>query len=361
MLQVCSLGRSIHSLVSRSRPAIAPEPSPLGVMPGSRRAWEGIDIDPSQRSGWTMSALGSPIASSDGRCRRPALLVAPTRRLLAILLLAVSSCRGSEIMPVEIGPEDRNPSWSPDGQWIAFEHSDSSDAGSVYVIRTDGTGRRRVLASAFDPDWSPDGGFLVVNVGALLARVSLGSGEVLPLEVGGHGSAWSPDGETIAFSSNGGDGTYPPVLWTVPAAGGTAARVPLPGPPRTELREVDWSPTSTHLVAAEAAARQRLFITTLAGLDTSRIAVPDLNLNQPGWSPRGDRIAYVRSRAGEVGDIWLVRPDGSNHRLLVPSGFHPSWSPDGGRVAFARREGSAVSIWAVDTLGQNIQRITPSY
>ena len=285
-----------------------------------------------------------------------------TWRFLAILLLAVSACRGNEPMPVEIGPEDRDPSWSPDGQWIAFGHSDSSDLGSVYVIRTDGTGRRRVLAGAFDPDWSPDGGSLVVNLGgSILARVNLGSGEVLPLTgVQGHTPAWSPDGGTIAFSSDGGDGTYPPVLWTVPAAGGTAARVPLPGP-RTELSQIDWSPTSTQLVATEFAARERLFITTLAGSDTSRIAVPDLNVSQPAWSPRGDRIAYVRARVSEVGDIWLVRPDGSNHRLLVSSAASPCWSPDGTRVAFAHRQGNTLSIWAVDTLGQNLQRITPSY
>jgi len=289
-------------------------------------------------------------------------VVAPLRLLKVGLVLAAGSCTGIDVLPVDLGPEDRNPSWSPDGQWIAFEHSDSSEAAAVYVVGIDGTGRRRVLAGAMDPDWSPDGSALVVNLGGpTIARVSLGSGNVTVLtELQGYTPAWSPDGETIAFSSNGGDNANPPDLWTVPASGGTASRVPLHGPPRTQLSQVDWSPTSARLVAAEHATRHRLFIASRDGTDTSRIAVPGLDLDQPAWSPGGDRIAYVRSSVGEVGDIWLVGPDGSGHRALVAGASSPCWSPDGAHVAFARRQGSTLSIWVVDTLGQSIRAITPS-
>ena len=302
--------------------------------------------------------VGGPIGP------RPMYLVpmrfAELSRLLATGLVVAAAACGPGVLPIETGPEDRNPSWGPDGQWIAFEHSDSADPGSVYVARVDGAGRRRVLAGAFGPDWSPDGGSLVVNIGEALVLVDLGSGAVQPLPgAAGYGPAWSPDGATIAFSSHGGYFSAPPVLWTVPAAGGSAARVPLPGGPRTELREPDWSPAGTHLVATEAGAPYRLFITSLAGQDTAVIGVPDAGASQPAWSPRGDRIAYVRARAGQAGDIWLVRPDGSGQRLLILSAFHPSWSPDGSRIAFSRRDGGEVSVWSVDTLGQDLRRISP--
>jgi len=70
------------------------------------------------------------------------------------------------------------PSWSPDGQWLAFSSDRNTDwrghergaglghyqALSVYVIRPDGTGLRRVTVpglSAGSPKWSPDGSRLV--------------------------------------------------------------------------------------------------------------------------------------------------------------------------------------------------------
>ena len=62
------------------------------------------------------------------------------------------------------------------------------------------------------------------------------------------------------------------------------------------------------------------------------------------WSPAGDEIAlsvgrYFRQAGLPPGQIGLIKPDGSNFRLLVDdevnNGF-PSWSPDGKRLVFKR-------------------------
>ena len=57
------------------------------------------------------------------------------------------------------------PRWSPDGQWIAFT-PDRSFAGGVFVIRTDGTGERRLTENGGWHAWMPDGshiGYLIVG------------------------------------------------------------------------------------------------------------------------------------------------------------------------------------------------------
>ena len=67
--------------------------------------------------------------------------------------------------------EDGWPAWSPDGRWIAFttSHDDHGqfpglDYRDVYVMRPDGSGKRRLVSaiSAAFPVWAPDGRTVMV-------------------------------------------------------------------------------------------------------------------------------------------------------------------------------------------------------
>lgn len=51
--------------------------------------------------------------------------------------------------------QDLYPSWSPDGQWIAF-WSNRDGGNAVYLMGADGANLKR-LASGRSPEWSPDG------------------------------------------------------------------------------------------------------------------------------------------------------------------------------------------------------------
>ncbi|MDP9198766.1 MAG: S9 family peptidase [Pseudomonadota bacterium] len=69
--------------------------------------------------------------------------------------------------------------------------------------------------------------------------------------------------------------------------------------------------------------------------------------SDPRISPDGSQVAYVR-RSFDIrtdtrrGMIWMVGPDGTNHRPLLggsASQSIPRWSPDGSRLAFVSSEG----------------------
>jgi Tol biopolymer transport system component len=71
------------------------------------------------------------------------------------------------------------------------------------------------------------------------------------------------------------------------------------------------------------------------------------------WSPMGDEIAlsvgrYFRAAGLPPAQIALIRPDGSNFRLIVDDAMNngfPSWSPDGTRLVFKRgRQLAIVSL-----------------
>jgi TolB protein len=61
----------------------------------------------------------------------------------------------------------------------------------------------------------------------------------------------------------------------------------------------------------------------------------------PSWSPKGDRIAFTSDRDGDY-EIYTIRPDGTDLRRLTNSpgnDAHNSWSPDGEWIVFTSVRG----------------------
>ncbi len=97
------------------------------------------------------------------------------------------------------------PSWSPDGQRIAFMWD-----GGISVSNIDGSDRRRIVASGSLPAWSPDGrriAYAAGDVGKRFIYTSTVNGadvrQITRLTDSTHvtddGPVWSPDGSWIAF------------------------------------------------------------------------------------------------------------------------------------------------------------------
>jgi Tol biopolymer transport system component len=86
----------------------------------------------------------------------------------------------------------------------------------------------------------------------------------------------------------------------------------------------------------------------------------------PGdWSPDGEWIAY--SILAGLGDIWLIRPDGTDNHPLVTSPMPdncPSFSPDSSEVGFQGYldylELPDDQLYVIDTAGGEPRRITNS-
>ena len=216
------------------------------------------------------------------------------------------------------------------------EGAPSSEAGDALPltlenINRNGAGARGVAVS-------PDGEWLAVTgqgpegSGVYLLPANPSDGSQATLWVEGGSPAWAPGSDRIAFV-RGGD------LWVV-ERGGAEPRAVVEG--MQGVRDPVWSPDGgTIAFYATDSGAQDIWLVPAAGGEASRLteeaAALDDSRFTPSWSPDGSRIAYVSNRAEYWhDDVWVV--DVSDRRARPVSGSlmassSPIWSPDGRRLA----------------------------
>jgi len=315
----------------------------------------------------------APVRGAGGEPR------APTRRWLYVVLagLGVAAVLWSVSLVVRkpapsiqnaprISPftsfagEEQHPSFSPDGERVAFSWNGSHHGASNIYIKSTGTEEVEQLtdspAQDINPEWSPDGERIAwaragSNYTADIMTVAVTGGSEIRIKTIPSSEptlSWSPDGKWIAYSV-----AYPDyvrrdtaaAIFAVELETGRTVQLTEPGPRTIADLDPAISPDGRMLafVRVTSWGAGDLYV---AGLDRDlkvtdkprRITFGGINAASPSWTPDSKEIIFTAPRAG-VTSLWTVSVAGAAGNVPVALGGRgvssPSVSPSGNRVVFA--------------------------
>jgi hypothetical protein len=303
--------------------------SEIGVSYGGRMASEGFEEGVYSMDPLTVPTSPPPAAGQIAFVRDGRVYVAGTH--------------GGVPVPLTTGPDDLDPSWSPDGSRIAFRRAGTSSPG-IYVVDADGANLvlRTVTESdpgyRYRPTWSPDGQWVAFacwpsGAESAICRVrSEGPDTTRVLVHAQRGQlydpAWSPDGTTIAYISDFNAFDFSFDIWTV-KSDGTAAKAlrEFTFPMGYEQYQPAFSPDGSRIAYVECpwagvfCSSSAVAVMNADGSSSARL-VATRGFSSPTWSRDGQVIAF-----GSGSDIEWVSADGRQRGRIVTNGHSPAWRP----------------------------------
>ena len=232
----------------------------------------------------------------------------------------------------------------------------TEDDSEVWVMAADGSAQTRVIPAGDGievslPAWSPDGTRIAYTRWQLVEHGD-SQGDIWVADANGGNAQALTAGQLLewipAWSPDGAWITYTkePVQATRPVAGSNTAEGPRPG-------------DAPGAGSAQTSAGQ-IWAVRPDGSEQHQLTTVEGGAFGGFWSPDGTRLAYDSDRTGDF-EIYVSGSDGSNEVRLTDDpadAWGPSWSADGTQVLFTSNRGGDNDIWVIGADGSGERQLT---
>ena len=227
--------------------------------------------------------------------------------------------------------DETTPAWSRDGTKLAFtayredtsgdgQITWSKDRGSIYVANRDGSGATPVTNSTTNeqwPSWSPDGNRIAFQSDRdgnweIYAVNADGSSQVNLTQNSAKDRypSWSPDGARIAFTSN--RSGYNDI-YSMNTDGSDQRCVTCFGGKIYDDQYPDWLPDGRIIFNSNREGNSGIFVMNADGSNQAMIGSSAQDYTLPSAaSPDGSRILFYARRGGSDKEVRMMNIDGSN-------------------------------------------------
>ncbi len=245
---------------------------------------------------------------------------------------------GANLTPVGVGGIALSPAWHPTARYLAY--ASMADDGTHIVVRDLQTGQSRRMprlgGSNITPVFSPDGGTLVYSAGDdgtdLYAVSAFGGGDAPRRVTFGRGSptsspTFSPDGRKLAYIS--GRLGHPEVYIT--DADGTNAELltEAPSGDRPYRSFPDWSPDGrTVAFTSQEGPNYQVMVISMRDRRIKQLT-GDARNEDPSWAPDSRHVVFTSTRSGAK-QLWVLDTESGRTRQLTRGAGvarMAAWSP----------------------------------
>ncbi len=262
--------------------------------------------------------------------------------------------------------KDSYPTWSPDGEKIAYTHGGKILEAGIYLINPDGSDNEMLIKSndAYQADWSPDGKWLVFTAFDQIWKYNIESDSIVQLTNTPGGNFypdWSPDGKRILYWKSMELGGYKRGIRMINSNGDNDTLVVRysedPNFERDGLSFVysDWPEDER-----QGFRETEIYRYKFSDSSKTRLTNMPKNCKNPAASPDGKYIVFehVIGDNGGFADIHRIDSDGSKEKLLVKHARWPAWSPDGEWIVYTSSEPRDGRLWKMRKDGSDKTPIT---